>query len=571
MEATNPPIAPQRLTLGLSRFPLAALLFVLAVAVLVPLGTLVVTALGGGPINAAAGGSNAAPAVRNLTELGIGPAVWTTVALATTYIAISLPIALAIAYLLGRTDLPGAPWLEFGFWLSFFIPPLTVVQGYVLLMEPQTGVLNEMWKSLTGSPGPFNIFSWWGIVFAHLATTAISAKVMLITPAFRNMDGSLEEAALIAGDNVPTMIRRILVPVLAPTILVTLVLGIVKSLESFEIELVLGTPARIEVYSTLIYRLVRLQPPEFQGASILGLAIVLAMVALAAQHRLTSGKNYATLSGKYQNRVTRLGRWRWPLWFIVVGVLFVLVVLPMASLLAGTFMTMYGYFNLPEAWTVQHWKDVLGDAFFNGALLNTLYLGVGAAVSVAVIGFVTAYVLTHSRGATARAIDTLTWIPFSMPGVLLSLAVLGAALSIPSLGGLYGTRILMIAAVALGSLTLAVQLTRGSLRQLGTELEEGSLVAGASRLRTVATIVLPLVSGTISVVALVAFISATSNISHIALLYSADTRPLAMMQLEYLIEGRYEAASVVGTVIVALTVALALVARTIQSRRGGCA
>ena len=103
----NLPIGTERPTLGLSWLPLTAVLFVLAVAVLVPLGTLVVTALGGGPINAAAGLTNAAPAVRNLTELGIGPAVWTTIALATTYIAISLPIALVIAYLLGRTDLPG--------------------------------------------------------------------------------------------------------------------------------------------------------------------------------------------------------------------------------------------------------------------------------------------------------------------------------------------------------------------------------------------------------------------------------------------------------------------------------
>jgi iron(III) transport system permease protein len=491
--------------------------------------------------------------------------VWNTIALAGTYIGISMPIAVAIAWLLGRTDLPGSRWLEFGFWLSFFIPPLTIVQGYVLLLEPQSGVLNSGWQALFNAPGPFNIFSWWGIVFGHLVTTAISAKVMLITPAFRNLDGSLEEAALIAGDSVPSMLRRIVVPVLAPTLLVTLVLGVVKSLESFEIELVLGTPVRIEVYSTLMYRLIRSQQPDYQGASVLGVAIVLTMAALAVgQRRLTAGRSYTTVSGKYQRRLTRLGRWRWPLWLLVIGVLCLLVVLPLGSLLAGTFMTMYGYFSLPEPWTLQHWKDIVNDRIFAVSLANTLKLAFGAAFCSAVIGFVLGYVLNRTAGARGAVLDLLTWVPFSMPGVLLSFAVLSVALTVPGLGGLYGSRVLMTAAVVLGSLTLSVQLVRSSLAQLGTELEEASFVAGASRLLTLRRIVLPLVANTLSVTALMAFIAAASNVSHISLLYTSDNRPLSMMQLEYLTEGRYEAASVVGTVIVALTVAVALVARMLQ-------
>jgi iron(III) transport system permease protein len=566
MSTTVLPAPTRRRELSWAWLPGAVLLVLLGAAVLLPLGMLAATALGLGPaVAAAAGGGLAQSWDRIVHELGLGPAVWNTIALAGTYIGISMPIAVAIAWLLGRTDLPGSRWLEFGFWLSFFIPPLTIVQGYVLLLEPQSGVLNSGWHALFNAPGPFNIFSWWGIVFGHLVTTAISAKVMLITPAFRNLDGSLEEAALVAGDSVPSMLRRIVVPVLAPTLLVTLVLGVVKSLESFEIELVLGTPVRIEVYSTLMYRLIRSQQPDYQGASVLGVAIVLTMAALAVgQRRLTAGRSYTTVSGKYQRRLTRLGRWRWPLWLLVIGVLCLLVVLPLGSLLAGTFMTMYGYFNLPEPWTWQHWKDIVNDRIFAVSLANTLKLAFGAAFCSAAIGFVLGYVLNRTSGARGALLDLLTWVPFSMPGVLLSFAVLSVALTLPGLGGLYGSRALMTAAVVLGSLTLSVQLVRSSLAQLGTELEEASFVAGASRLLTLRRIVLPLVANTLSVTALMAFIAAASNVSHISLLYTSDNRPLSMMQLEYLTEGRYEAASVVGTVIVALTVAVALVARMLQ-------
>ncbi len=553
-----------------AQWPSMLLLGLLGIAVLMPLGMLVATAFGVSPA-AGVPGAGAAGGPSALRAPELGPAVWHTVALAVTYIGLSFPLAIGIAWLLGRTDLPGSRWLEFGFWMSFFLPSLTVVQGYVLLMEPQSGVFNTAWQWAFGVPGPFNIFSWWGIVFAHLVTTSISAKVMLITPAFRNLDGSLEEAALIAGDGPLTMLRRIVVPVLAPTLLVTLVLGIVKSLESFEIELVLGTPARIEVYSTLIYRLIRSQPPDFQAASLLGLAIVLAMAALAvAQRRLTAGRSYVTVGGKHQSRLIRLGRWRWPLWLAVAGVLMLLVVLPLVSLLSGTFMTMYGYFGLPKTWTLQHWSDVLGENVFTLSIMNTLQLALGAAVGAAVVGFGIAYALVRMRGARAALLDLLTWVPFSMPGVLLSFAIFNVALSVPGFGPLYGTKALMIAAVVLGSMTLSVQLLRSSLLQLGAELEEASILSGASRLRTMVSIVLPLVAGSVAVVALVAFISAASNISHVSLLYTSDNRPLSMMQLEYLMEGRYEAASVVGTVVVALTIAVALVARLIQNRLAHC-
>jgi iron(III) transport system permease protein len=126
----------------------------------------------------------------------------------------------------------------------------------------------------------------------------------------------------------------------------------------------------------------------------------------------------------------------------------------------------------------------------------------------------------------------------------------------------------MILAVVLGSLTLSVQLVRSSLMQLGSELEEASLVAGASLPTTLRRIVLPLVANTLAVTGLIAFISATSNVSHVSLLYTGDTRPLSMMQLEYLMEGRYEAASVLGVIIVALTVVVALLARRLSYKAG---
>lgn len=547
------------------------LLLLLGVIVLAPLAMLVAASFSpvSGPV-VEGGRSIFGGWIRALTQPDIGAAVLSTVALAGTYVAISMPIAVGVAWLLARTDLPGATWFEFGFWLSFFLPPLAVVQGYILLFDSTSGVANTLWLSVFGSQGPFNIYSWWGIVFAHLATTAISGKVMLLTPAFKNLDGSLEEAAIVAGDNLPKMLLRIVVPVLAPALIVTLLLSIARSLESFEIELVLGTPQRIDVYSTLIYRLIRASTPDYQSASVLGLVIILVMTILATlQRRITRDRNYVTVSGKRQELRFKLGRARWPLAALIAAILTVLVVIPLVSLVAGTNMRMYGYFYIADAWTREHWRSVLGDPLFVESFLTTLKLAFGVALVTILTGFTVAYVLNHASGAMSRMIDIVSWVPFSMPGILLSFAILAIVLQMPVLDGLYGSLVLLILAISFGSLTLAIQLIRSGMLQIGPDLEEASYLAGASRLKSICRITVPLLARTIVVTGMIAFVGASTNISRIGLLYTSDTRPLSVMQLEYLLEGRYEAASAIGVIVVAMAVVVALAARLLGRNVGG--
>ncbi len=541
-----------------------AVTVVLGILVLYPAGLLVLGSLGH-----ALSGASGSGWIKLIHEPRLLSALGNTLALTLAYVGISMPIAIGISWLIARTDLPAGKWLEFGFWLSFFLPPLAVVQGWILMLDPSFGVINSAWQALFGRPGPFDIFSWWGIVFAHLVTTAVSAKVMLMTPAFRNLDGAIEEAAMVAGDRVLSMLRRIVVPVMAPTLLVTLVLSIVKSLESFEIELVLGTPKRIDVYSTQIYRLIRSDPPEFSAAAAMGVTMIAAMLLLAAvQRRMVAKRVYATLGGKPQGRLLPLGRARWPLFALVCTVLVILVALPIASLVASTFMTMYGYFQIAEPWTLAHWREVIGDAVFVDSLFNTLRLALGVALFAMTVGFLVAYLLTYVQGRWARALDTVSWIPVSMPGVLFSMAWLGMMLSLPWLQPLYGTTMALVLIIGLATLTMSAQLIRGALGQLSLELAEASTLSGATRLSTVARILLPLVLQSVLVTGVVGFISAGRNIGHIALLVTSDNRPLSIMQLEFLSEGRYEAASVVGVIVVALTAIVAIVARAFGLRAG---
>jgi iron(III) transport system permease protein len=89
---------------------------------------------------------------------------------------------------------------------------------------------------------------------------------IVLAPAFRQMDASFEESARICGSGPVRTLRRIVLPLLKPAILVVAIAGFIRSLEAFEIEQIIGIPAGIYVYGTRIYDLVRWDPPLYSQA-----------------------------------------------------------------------------------------------------------------------------------------------------------------------------------------------------------------------------------------------------------------------------------------------------------------
>jgi iron(III) transport system permease protein len=141
-------------------------------------------------------------------------------------------------------------------------------------------------------------------------------------------------------------------------------------------------------------------------------------------------------------------------------------------------------------------------------------------------------------------------------------------LGTPILRPIYGTTFILILVAALGSITLTTQLIKGALLQLGSELEEAAWASGASWLHTFRHVVFPLIAPSMAVVGVLAFSAAARATSHVALLSTAANQPLSMLQLNLMADNNYEAASVVGVFILALTVGIALAARAFGLRLG---
>ena len=496
---------------------------------------------------------------------GILAAMGNTFALAVPRQAIALFVGGFMAWLIARTDIPMKGTLEFLFWLSFFLPALPETMGWILLLDPKYGLLNQLLLKLgIFQEPPFNIYSFWGIIWVHLGGS-ISIKVMLLTPAFRNLDAALEEASRIVGSSALGTLLRIVIPVMMPAILVTTIHGLIRSLEAFEIELLLGVPIGLHVYSTKIHELVTWEPPQFPPAMALSAVFLLVLLLLVALQRLYIGKKiYTTVTGRgFSVRPTHLGRWRYPAFFLVLFVALGITLIPITLLVMGTFMKLFGFFNIPDPWTLDNWRQALSDPVLLRSLWNTIAIGMGAGVVGVFFYSLIAYVIVKSRFAGRAALDFLSWLPWSIPGILLGVALLWTFLQTKIFLPIYGTIYILMIAMVIKSMPFGAQLIKSVLLQLGNDLEEASRICGGGWFYTYRRVIFPLLLPALITVALVGFISAARDISTVVLLGTGKSRTLSLMMLDFAAGAEFEKATVVAVMIVALVVVTALIARAV--------
>jgi len=500
----------------------------------------------------------------------ISNAIWTTVRLAVTRVAIAVVIGILFAWLIARTDMPGGSTFEFLFWVAFFVPALPLTLGWILLLDPQTGLLNHLLAQLPLIQPRLNIYSFWGIIWVHLTATTIPIAVILFTPAFRQMSAALEDSARMCGASALMTLRRITVPLLVPTILPATAIMLIRSLEAFEIELLLGTPVGIYVYSTRIYDLIDESPPQFGVATALGTLFLLAIFFLASLYLIyVRGRRFTTITGQgFSTERIKLGRWRWVAFWLCSLYLFLSFGLSLVFLVLGSFMRRFGFFNLEDPFTFSHWLELLGDPILFSSLANSLILGTATALLAVVLFSLVAYVIVRSQLAGRGLVDMMAWVPWAIPGVLMGLALLWLYLETPLRAVLYGSMTGLVLAMIIKELPVGTQLLKAGFVRLGNELEEAARICGASWPLTYRRVILPLVSPVLINVAVLSFQGAVRDIATVVFLYNNASRPLSILLLEYSFSGELERGAAVGILLVVMISVMALIARRLGYRVG---
>jgi iron(III) transport system permease protein len=460
------------------------------------------------------------------------------------------------AWVVTRTNTPYPRLLETLVTLPFFVPPILTAIAWAMLANPTVGIINKFFMLFFGLDRPlFNIYSYAGIIW-HMTHYSAAFVFLLVVGAFRATDPALEEASRASGASGLKTFFRVTLPLMAPAIMGAGLLAFIRGLEAFESALFFGLPAKIFVFTTEIYAaLTQRTPADYPRAMALAaLLMVITFTGVLIQRRIMAGKKYFTVTGKgYRPRPVDLGAWRWVTFGLCVAYFFVALVLPVSQLLLSSFFTIFGLYDF-KLLTLDNYRQAFSDLLFWRALRNSLVLAAGGAVLCMLLSAVIAYIIFRTKFWGKGVLDFLSWVPWSVPGMVLALGLLWAYILLPGPIVLYGTIwILLIAYLTIG-LPIGVRSMSGTIVQISEDLEESSRACGASWWQTFVKIYLALLRPGFTAGALLLFFIFLRELSASVLLYSPGNEVLSVTILKYWEAGRSEVVSVIALVMLGIVI-----------------
>ncbi|WP_157100306.1 ABC transporter permease [Rhodoplanes sp. Z2-YC6860] len=477
---------------------LSALLCVVLYLVLPPLGTLLFGAITDTP-PATAPHFTLETLIRAWSEATIYPALVNSLVFAALTATLTMLAAILLLWITERTDARVRMMADIFVLAPIVMPAVVLVNGWIMLLSPRSGMINLLATSWLGMSGPpFDIFSFPGMIWIAVLQE-LPLAFLWLWPSFRTMNPELEEAGFAAGAGVLEVIRRITVPMLTPALLGAWIIFFIYALGALSVPLLIGKPVGIYLFSTEIYLAATQFPTDLNIASAYSLLfLAFSFLGIALYRRLTRNiDQFAMIRGRaYRPRRFRLGKAR-PFVELGVALLIGLVaVLPFLVLLWNALVP------FPQAPSVASLGIVSFDNFkaawnygpAQRALRNSLLLGLLAGVLTTTLAFAIAWCNQHLRGhpRTIALIDQLAGLPVALPGLVVGIGMTWFYLEVPL--PIYGTPAILLLAYIMLHLPYAVRIAGAGLTQLHPELEEAGRVAGATEPRVMARIVVPLLA-----------------------------------------------------------------------------
>jgi iron(III) transport system permease protein len=470
----------------------------------------------------------------------------------------ALVLGTALAWLVERTDLPGRGLIRVLAIMPMAMPPFLLAIAWIMLLSPRTGLVNRLAQDGLGlARPPFDIFTMGGMIFVEMLALVPSVYLVL-APAWRNIDPSLEESALVSGAGLVRLFRRILLPLLMPALAGTAAYLLIVSFVVFDVPGTIGMPARIFVLSTEIYTLANNSPtglPDYGAISAMALLLVVGLTGLGFANRrfLQRGRRFATVTGKsFRPRPFRLGRLRRPLLALTLVYFLGTVGLPLGALVWTSFMPFQAPIStaaLANATLANH-RAFFTDPAVLTAAGHSLEIALVAASAVTALSLLVSWVVVRSRAPGRGAIDLIAFLPVAMPGVLIATALILVYLSLPVLP-IYGTVWIIAVAYVTLYLSFGSRTTNGAMAQLSGELEEAARVSGAGWGRTLRRILVPLLTPALGSVWLWVFAHCLRELSSALLLQGVDNATVPTILFNYWSEGSPSKAAAVGLWLVA--------------------
>ncbi|WP_417240232.1 ABC transporter permease [Celeribacter halophilus] len=481
---------------------------------------------------------------------------------------LSLVLGAAFAFLIALTDLRAKAALVFCLMIPMMIPPQITALSWTQIMGPSSVLLKTLGIAPPlGAPQP--LYSAEGIIVL-LGIQHMSIIFLTLRAGLRSIPQEVVEAARVSGAKGLRTWWQVVMPLTLPSLAAGTAITFVTALGNFGIPAMLGIPAGYVTLPTLVYqKLAGMGTTVLAEVSVLAMLIgAVAVIGILLQRFFQSRQKLHLVGATSRPLAIPLGAARLPVELLLWAVVLVILVLPMSGLLATSLVPAYGVALSLDTVTFAAWHEVLfRQPSTSRAFVNSFSLAVGASLVLMVVCLPLAWLMERHKTRLSRLFDSLLDLPYALPGVVLSIAMILLLIKLPfTEATLYGTIWIIFLAYLARFFAAMFRPVQASLKQLDPAMNEAAQSVGASLFRRLRDVILPLSAPAAAAGAILVFLTAFNELTVSALLWSSGTETLGVVIFNLDDSGETAMASALAMTIVLVVMALMAMIQLLSRR-----
>ncbi|MEK4387062.1 iron ABC transporter permease [Solibacillus sp. FSL W7-1436] len=499
-------------------------------------------------------------------------ALWNSFYISIISVICCAVVGVMMAFLLERYDFPGRRLLSVLVLVPMALPPLVGVLSFTFLYG-ESGIFPRLFQQMFQLEDvPFALKGIWGVIVVH-TFTMYTYFYLTASAAIKGLDPSLEEAATSLGASRIRVWRKIILPMLTPSLIASSLLVFMVSMASYTAPLMFGVERTMTMQIYLSRTNGNLDMAATQSTILSFVSITFLLIMRWYQNR----RNYQNLSkgiSVHRSEVSSK-----PLKYLAVTLSFIgtlILILPILVLILISFSKdgAWTIQILPTEYTLDHYKALFTDERTWRPIWNSLQMGFIATVGNIIFGVAAAYAMVRLSFKGKTALDILITIPWALPGTVVAVNLI-AAFSTESVFTfnqvLIGSFWILPLAYFIRHLPLVFRSTSASLMQLDQSVEEASRSLGASWWYTFRRIVIPLTLSGVLAGTLLAFVQSIGEFVASILIYNTSTIPLSVAIFQKLYAFKFGTACAYGVLQIILILIVLIISERLSKGSAGSA
>ncbi len=462
---------------------------------------------------------------------------------------VSLIIGIVFSYFYSFFRLKGAKFLLVASILCCMSAPFIGAYAWILLLG-RSGAITNVLKSLGINVG--SIYGFWGILLVQ-ATKLYPLVLIYMNGMFRNLDNSLMEASANLGCKGIKRFFKVVLRLSMPTVLAAALLVFMRAFADFGTPLMIGEGYRtftVEIYNQFLSE----TGSNYNFASAISVIAVLLTAAIFLLQKLATKKFSFTMNALHPVEKKEARGLGGVLMHVFCYGIVAISALPQLYIIYVSFRnSKNGVFQ--TGYSLANYREAIDKLLFR-ATGNTVIVGVVALAGIILLAIMISYLTVRRPNVLNHTIDTISMLPYIMPGSVIAIALLSTFSRRPLV--LTGTLAIMIIAVIIRRLPYTTRSATATLIQIPLSIEEASISLGASKMKTFFKITVPMMSSGIVSGAILSWVSIVTEVSSAVILYNNRSITLTVGTYSAISRGNFGAAAAFATVTTVLT-ALSLV------------